>query len=83
MLVELKKLCDKNLALSTLSAIKNDFEDQFKEIIVSHCMFHFGQIVWRQIQKNELTRLYSEDQIFRFEVMEILALSFLTRNEII
>lgn len=57
MIIEVKKILEDKIAIKNLIcdfevAIKNAFIDQFPDLIVSHCMFHFGQIVWRQIQKN-------------------------------
>jgi hypothetical protein len=44
---------------------------------VLNCLFHFGQIIWRNIQKHGLTAIYKSDPRFRILIKSLMALSFL------
>ncbi|KAG0416665.1 hypothetical protein DMUE_6435, partial [Dictyocoela muelleri] len=54
----------------------------FKNIKVKHCLFHFGQSIWRKIQNTGLSNLYKNNKMFRFDIKKILALTFINTSRI-
>ncbi|CAG4953368.1 unnamed protein product [Colias eurytheme] len=54
----------------------------YENVILHGCHFHLGQILYRQIQTRGLTQRYATDFTFKEEVKCLLALSFLSANEI-
>ncbi|CAF4878989.1 unnamed protein product, partial [Rotaria socialis] len=47
------------------------------------CLFHFSQAVCRQVQSKGLTTKYNEDEVFRLNVKELIALTFAPLDQII
>ena len=45
--------------------------------IISGCLFHFGQCIWRQLQALGLQKKYQEDKPFNLSVRKLIALAFL------
>ncbi|CAF3339785.1 unnamed protein product [Rotaria socialis] len=45
-------------------------------ILLSGCLFHFGQCVWRKFQSCGLTKKYHDDQHFHINVKKLIALAF-------
>ena len=52
-------------------------------IIISGCLFHFGQCVWRHIQDSGLTKKYHEDNDFHLNVRKLIALAFVPLIDVI
>jgi len=69
----------KNLICDFEISIRLAFENNFLGIHISHCLFHFGQIVWRKLAKNQLSTLYRQDTSFRFQIKKLLTSSFLPK----
>ncbi len=44
--------------------------------IISGCLFHFGQCIWRHIQDCGLTKKYHDDNDFHLNVKKLIALAF-------
>ncbi|EEQ81347.1 hypothetical protein NCER_102255 [Vairimorpha ceranae BRL01] len=44
----------KNLICDFEISIRLAFKNNFPGINISHCLFHFGQILWRNLAKNHL-----------------------------
>lgn len=75
--IELSTLiCDFELAISSA------FNDAYPNIILGRCLFHFGQIIWRNLQKYELSFLYVNDKTFRIDMKKFKDLSSLPMNNI-
>ncbi|CAF2043833.1 unnamed protein product [Rotaria magnacalcarata] len=72
-------------------SIMTDFEtgtiksvkDMLPNILHRGCLFHFSQAVCRQVQSKGLTAKYNEDEVFRLNVKELIALAFAPLDQII
>lgn len=64
-------------------AVLNVVKQFFPSISNKTCLFHLGQIIWRKVQSLGLAKLYTTDTGFRLFVRKILALAFLTPDEIL
>ncbi|CAF1597843.1 unnamed protein product [Rotaria magnacalcarata] len=72
-------------------SIMTDFEtgtiksvkDMLPNILHRGCLFHFSQAVCRQVQSKGLTTKYNEDEVFRLNVKELIALAFAPLDQII
>ncbi|KAF9754353.1 hypothetical protein NGRA_3361, partial [Nosema granulosis] len=86
MLEELKKLIlDIKLKILVIDfevAIKNAFRTIFPNVTIKHCLFHFGQAIWRKISSLGLSIFYRQDNLFRFDVRKSLALVFIRHERI-
>ena len=71
-----------NVVMDFEYAMKNAFLKVFSNIKITHCLFYFGQIIWRTIQKKGLSGLYKEDSKFRFWIKMLLATAFLPSNRV-
>lgn len=47
------------------------------------CLFHFGQIIWRQIQKKGFSVKYGENEVFSLRIRMIKSLAFVPPDEIL
>ncbi|CAF1005735.1 unnamed protein product [Rotaria magnacalcarata] len=47
------------------------------------CLFRFSQAAWRQVQSKGLTTKYKEDEVFRLNVKQLIALAFVPLDQII
>ncbi|CAF1996263.1 unnamed protein product [Rotaria magnacalcarata] len=56
----------------TIQSVK----DLLSTILHKGCLFHFSQAVWRQVQRKGLTTKYNEDEVFRLNVKQLIALAF-------
>jgi hypothetical protein len=65
------------LILDFEPALGNAFKKVLGEIKIQHCLFHFGQIIYRNLQKSGFSKLYVENPRFRNDVRKILSLAFL------
>lgn len=77
-----------NIHLNPLRII-SDFEKESvkvaKKFFLSEfkgCLFHFGQIIWRRIQKNRLATRYGRDEKFSLKIRMIKSLAFVPPDEI-
>ncbi|CAF3296488.1 unnamed protein product [Rotaria socialis] len=72
-------------------SIMTDFEtgtiksvkDMLPNILHRGCLFHFSQAVCRQVQSKGLTTKYTEDEVFRLNVKQLIALAFAPLDQII
>ncbi|CAF4930321.1 unnamed protein product [Rotaria socialis] len=72
-------------------SIMTDFEtgtiksvkDMLPNILHRGCLFHFSQAVCRQVQSKGLTTKYNEDEVFRLNVKQLIALAFAPLDQII
>ncbi len=51
--------------------------------IISGCLFHFGQCIWRHIQDCGLTKKYHDDNDFHLNVKKLIALAFVPLVDVI
>ncbi|CAF3362901.1 unnamed protein product [Rotaria socialis] len=58
----------------TIQSVK----DLLSTILHKGCLFHFSQAVWRQVQRKGLTTKYNEDEVFRLNVKQLIALAFVS-----
>ena len=58
-------------------SISNAFISEFKDIKISYCLFHYGQLIWRQIQKLGLTCQYTDDYLFRSYIRMFMCIPFM------
>ncbi|CAF5054651.1 unnamed protein product, partial [Rotaria socialis] len=63
----------------TIKSVK----DMLPNILHKGCLFHFSQAVWRQVQSKGLTTKYKEDEVFRLNVKQLIALAFVPLDQII
>jgi hypothetical protein len=54
----------------------------FPDVKAYGCNFHFGQILYRWLQKLNLVKKYGNDEQFSIEIKSMMALSDLTSEEI-
>ncbi|CAF3388797.1 unnamed protein product [Rotaria socialis] len=47
------------------------------------CLFHFSQVVWREVQSKGLITKYSANEFFRLNVKQLIALAFVPLDQII
>ena len=47
------------------------------------CLFHFSQVVWRQIQSNGLSTKYTEDEYFRLNVKKLIAFACVPVDDVV
>ncbi|CAF1611635.1 unnamed protein product [Rotaria magnacalcarata] len=72
-------------------SIMTDFEtgtiksvkDMLPNILHRGCLFHFSQAAWQQVQSKGLTTKYNEDEVFRLNVKQLTALTFVPLDQII
>ncbi|CAF1489677.1 unnamed protein product [Rotaria magnacalcarata] len=72
-------------------SIMTDFEtgtiksvkDMLSNILHKGCLFHFSQTVCRQVQSKGLTTKYNEDEVFRLNVKQLIAIAFAPLDQII
>lgn len=62
-------------------ALKNSLNKVFPLSKINACIFHFGQMIWRQIQKHGLTNSYLYDVNIRKTVKMFMCLVFVPKNE--
>lgn len=65
-----------NIILDFEHASFNALKITFPESILSGCLFHLSQIVWRRVQSQGFCSLYKESYNFKLDLKMILALSF-------
>lgn len=46
------------------------------------CLFHFGQILWRKVQKEGLSNKYGNDEIFNMQIRMLKSLAFVPPEEV-
>ncbi|CAF4985702.1 unnamed protein product [Rotaria socialis] len=63
----------------TIKSVK----DMLPNILHRGCLFHFSQAVCRQVQSKGLTTKYNEDEVFRLNVKQLIALAFAPLDQII
>ncbi|KAG0437398.1 hypothetical protein DMUE_3713 [Dictyocoela muelleri] len=63
-------------------AIINSFKSIYNFSKVSGCLFHFGQIMWRKIQKNGYTNDYKSNNDFRRFINYLLLLSYVPPEKV-
>jgi hypothetical protein len=51
--------------------------------LISGCLFHFGQCIWRQIQHHGLQNKYKDDKLFHLNVKKLIALAFVPISDVI
>jgi len=85
----LKLACDWNIDLKPLKiisdfekAIINTAKEFFPYAECKGCQFHFGQIIWRRIQKDGLATKYGNSEVFSLQIRMIRALAFVPGAEI-
>ena len=66
----------KNIVIDFELAAYKAFQNIANESNVYFCLFHFGQCVWRKIQKLGLTKLYTSNLLFRLYMKCYLSLAF-------
>ena len=54
------------------------FTEEFPDIVVKGCHFHFTQSIWRRIQELGLVTVYKEDQVVRAWLQKFKSLAFVT-----
>lgn len=64
------------------TAVINVVKIYFPEANHTGCLFHLAQNLWRQIQKSGLASKYGNDSKFSLELRHIVALAYLTPEEI-
>lgn len=61
---ELCMLTLRNIIIDFEMALKNSLTNAFKEARIYGCAFHFGQMIWRALQRFKLAFEYKNNQIF-------------------
>ncbi|CAF5218893.1 unnamed protein product [Rotaria magnacalcarata] len=64
---------------ATIKSVK----DMLSNILHKGCLFHFSQTVCRQVQSKGLTTKYNEDEVFRLNVKQLIAIAFAPLDQII
>lgn len=81
--------CEYNVHLNPKRII-SDFEKTipltakqfFPSAIYKGCLFHFGQIIWRRVQKERLSSKYGNDEIFSLQIRMLKSLAFVPAEEV-
>lgn len=73
----------KKMMIGFESGFESAFLHCFPRAKVSGCFFHFGQCLWRSVQKCGLQSLYNEDVEFSFNVRLLMALSSIPEPDVI
>ena len=58
----------------------NAFKKASKETTIKFCLFHFGQCIWRRIQKEGFSKLYSRNIEFKMFIKCFLSLAFVPKE---
>ena len=51
-------------------------------LLITGCLFHFGQAVWRQARSKTLPMKYREDEHFRLNVKKLIAHAFVPVGDV-
>ena len=86
----LRKICLEQSIILNPVRIISDFEKPicssakafFPQASFKSCLFHFGQILWRKVQKNNMAAKYGNSEAFSMKVQMIKSLAFLPANEV-
>ena len=81
-LVKISNISPENIIIDFERALMNSLKEVFTFSKISGCNFHFGQMIWRNIQINGLTGLYKENSNIRKILRMILSLPFFPINEV-
>lgn len=81
-LLSLSKCRFKSVTIDFEMALVNSLESVFFGIPIYGCAFHFGQAVWRQIQKLGLSTYYTNNSDFNINIRRLLNLIFVPINAI-
>lgn len=73
----------KKLMIDFESGFQSAFALCFPRLKISGCLFHFGQCLWRCVQKCGLQSLYNEDVEFSLNIRLLMALSFVPEADVI
>lgn len=63
-------------------AIYSSAKSFFPSTEFSGCLFHFGQNIWRQVQKSRLSAKYGNDETFSIQIRMLKSLAFVPAMEI-
>ena len=56
---------------------------QFPGTMISGCMFHFGQCLWRELQWENLASQYNAEEAFAITGKHLFALAFVSEADVI
>lgn len=77
------RLKPKKLMIDFETGFASAFTVCFPRAKISGCLFHFGQCIWRHVQKYGLQSLYNEDVEFSLNVRLLMALAFVPEADVI
>jgi hypothetical protein len=63
-------------------AAVNAFKNQFIEIVIKGCLFHFGQSLYKNLKKHQLTELYESNPEFNHWFRLVFSLSLVPLSDI-
>lgn len=72
----------RSVMLDYEKATHNAFEAVFPDTIVSGCLYHLSQAVFRRVQANGLYQRYMEDAQFALQIRMIPALAFVPADDV-
>lgn len=72
----LRIICDFEKAIAYAA------KKHFPEAELKGCLFHFGQIIWRQVQKHGLAKKYGLDENLSLQIRSIKSLAFVPEEEV-
>lgn len=72
------KVCILDFEKAAILSLRANFEN----VLLHGCLFHLGQIIYRKIQSSGLVNKYSTNQEFNIEMKCLLALSYLSPDNI-
>jgi hypothetical protein len=72
----------KHLIVDFEEAPVTAFEQNFKNVSVNYCLFHFGQIFYRNILTSGLSNFYNSNETFKLDIKMLLSLSFVEISEV-
>lgn len=64
----------------TISSVAQQF---FPDALYKGCLFHFGQIIWRQVQKEKLAQKYGNNEMFSISIRMLKSLSFVPPENVL
>ncbi|KAL0892109.1 hypothetical protein ABMA27_015311 [Loxostege sticticalis] len=77
-LIMAPKVCLLDLEKALILSLRSNFEN----ITLHGCLFHLGQIIYRQVQAQACAKKYASSMTFNKQVKCLLALSYLPEEEI-
>lgn len=72
-----------DITLDFEKAAMNAFKEEFPNAEIHGCHFHFGQSVWRHVQKYGLQTVYANDDDFAQNIKMLTALAFVPIDRVV